>query len=518
MACTKEQARVDDLVQRHLEAQGDCKDGIRSQCALAGSLVRQLVIARAALQDCLNLPPVVQPPVVQPPVVQPPERCVAERERVQELEGQHADAKEDCNQGIKGQCGRAAPLFRQLTTARQALQRCLDLPIRSGSLSPRYLVTNLIYCPPGIGSEASYGVGSTAGITTDVTRSFKAGADLSATAEVLGVGVEVSLGIKGGVKSGTSFEVSKEASSGLILESEIDGVDHSRDRFIIWTNVQVNIDEYSDGRITVSLGLAGPDSLDLVSLTVAQLRDPSLIPDDKKNKIANLTPEDFLNILKLHPLLAGDFVDPTRFRKIDTTLQVSGPDQPGDGPLFLTKKLSNTKATGLINGTSQELTVGLGLVTGPDFLGLLKAELKASLTWEWSYETETNITAGRTEEAEAKLGSSTVGYNEVIDIYEDTMFKVFAFVSKSGRVPSESAMISGVVTDNAQLPIANQTVTVIREDGEAQMAVTNAQGVYRIFGISEGKLRIEVAGAAAEEVSLISQEPIELSFRIDGDR
>jgi hypothetical protein len=197
MACEKEQQRVDDLVERLRDAQADCNDGIRSQCGVAARLLRQLPTARAELQRCLANPPVdkPKPPVdkPKPPVDKPLERCRAERERVQELEGERADAQADCNQGNKGACGRVVSLSRQLTSAERALVNCLDQPIRSGSLSPRYLVTNLLYCPPGKGSETSYGAGSTAGITTDVTQSFVAGAELSASSKVAGVGIEVSL-------------------------------------------------------------------------------------------------------------------------------------------------------------------------------------------------------------------------------------------------------------------------------------------------------------------------------------
>lgn len=144
---------------------------------------------------------------------------------------------------------------------------------------------------------------------------------------------------------------------------------------------------------------------------------------------------------------------------------------------------------------------------------MLKAGLKLGNTWEWTYETETNIKAGQTEEAEAKLGSSTVGYNEVIDAYEDTMFKVFAFVSKFGPVSKETAVIFGTVTDEADAPVPNQRVDVITEDGVVQSTITNAQGTYRIFGIPSGVYRVQAEGVT-KEVTLVSEQPIELSFSL----
>jgi hypothetical protein len=114
--------------------------------------------------------------------------------------------------------------------AEEALRICLNQPTH-GTVFPRYLVTTLLYTPPGIGSSVTYGAGSTAGITTDVTRSFKAGLALTASGKFNGSGVEASLGVKGGVKNGRSFEVSKERGSSIGLTSQIDEVDHSREGF-----------------------------------------------------------------------------------------------------------------------------------------------------------------------------------------------------------------------------------------------------------------------------------------------
>jgi hypothetical protein len=57
MACEKERALVDSLIQQHAEAQEDCNQGIHPQCARAAVLARQLVRAREELQSCLSAPP-----------------------------------------------------------------------------------------------------------------------------------------------------------------------------------------------------------------------------------------------------------------------------------------------------------------------------------------------------------------------------------------------------------------------------------------------------------------------------
>jgi hypothetical protein len=406
-------------------------------------------------------------------------------------------------------------LLQEKRKAEEALRICLNQPTH-GTVFPRYLVTTLLYTPPGIGSEVSYEAGSTAGITTDVTRSFKAGATLTASGKFNGSGVEASLGVKGGVKNGRSFEVNKERSSTVGLTSQIDEVDHSRDVFFIWTNVRVDIDQSKDGTLNVSLGLSGNGQLmDIVPLTVAELRGQASIPEKKKAKLVNLTPEDFRNILSLHPFIASNTVDPRRLRFV-TALQISGPDHPGDSVLDSGRKVTDEQAEGVISGTSQELSVGLTLEVGFKLLTFLESSVKANLTWEWSYEKSTNITTGTKEEATISLRTTTLEYDDVIDVYQDMMFRTFAFASKTGRVRRTSAVISGVVTNLAHKPLINQRVVAIQTDGRAQETVTNAQGIYRLFAIPEGKLRIEVA-EVVKEITLVSDQAIELSFQINGD-
>lgn len=404
-------------------------------------------------------------------------------------------------------------LLKEQRQAEEALRICLNQPVH-GTVFPRYLVIALLYNPPGIGSEVSYGASSTAGITTDVTRSFKSGLELSASGKFFGNGIEVSVAGAGGVKNGRSFEINKEQGSSIGLVSHIDGVDHSKDVFFIWTNVRVGIDQARDGALDVTMGLSGDGQvMDVVLLTVAELRDQNLIPGDKKKKLAGLTPKDFQNILSLHPLIATKTIDPRRFRHIGRTLQLSGPDHPDDSSPVFGIELTDERAEGVISGTSKELTVGLTFEAGFNLFGVIA---KVGKTFEWAYETSSNVTTGKKEEATVKLLTDTLEYHDVFDVYQDTMFRTFAFVSKTGRLARGSEVISGAVTNLAHIPITNQRVDVIEANGRIHSTVTNAQGIYRIFAIPEGKLRIEV-GEVAKEITLVSDQAIELPFQISGD-
>lgn len=443
--------------------------------------------------------------------------CDRLRARVEELEDQYEVAREGCNDGIKGDCTLAAQLLPQLKRTREELQRCLNQPA-TGTVFPRYLVTHLIYSPPGIGSEVSYETGSTAGITTEATKSFKSGLKMAAKGKMFGNGLEGSFAVTGGVKSGQSFEVEKTADKGPYAESQNDGIDHSQDIFLIWTNVRADLALHPGDDLRVSLGTAdGGQYMEMVRLNVAELRDPSLIPEEKRARLGGLTPKDFSQILSLHPLLGSGDPDPARFRKTAWTLPIEGPDHPGDTIQGYSVSVSDAQASGVISGATRELSVDLTVELGFNLFSVLEFGADLTQAWTWEYETSANLTAGETEAVEVRLESSTAGYYEIFDIYQDTMFKTFAFVSRTKKFPEEKALVAGTVMDSAWRPIAHVRVDVVGAKGElVRSTLTNAHGGYRIFGVADGPVRIMV-GDVAEEVTIDAGKPLDLWFQIGGE-
>jgi hypothetical protein len=143
----------------------------------------------------------------------------------------------------------------------------------------------------------------------------------------------------------------------------------------------------------------------------------------------NLT--DFQNILRLNPLIFQSALDPARFRKVDT-LQIDGPDFPTDPIPFQGKKVNNEATTGDIVGWSTEIDVSFLVGTDFSFFGLLEAGIKVGGTFQWTYENTAEHTTGQNQEMEVILRTSTVGHHEVVDVYEDTAFGSFTFVSRTG--------------------------------------------------------------------------------------
>ena len=121
----------------------------------------------------------------------------------------------------------------KVAAAQAALSNCSNL-LQKGSIYPTYIVITLLYAPPGIGSEASYGSGSTTGNTVDISNTFKPGLSFSTSGGFFGNDIDGSLSVSGGPKTGTSWDVQKETISTLSLKSQIDNIDHSRDVFYVW--------------------------------------------------------------------------------------------------------------------------------------------------------------------------------------------------------------------------------------------------------------------------------------------
>jgi hypothetical protein len=382
-------------------------------------------------------------------------------------------------------------LINALAQAEAALSACLNQPVVS-TLFPRYLVTNILYNPPGIGSESTYGAGSTTGVTVEVTHSFKLGSSLSTSGHFLGNGLDASIQFAVGKKDGTSCEIKKERNSTLSITSKADQIDHMRDLFYVWTNIKVDAAQSPDQSISLSLGVQGAGTtMDIVALTGAELLNPALIPDFKKTHLKLLTPADYATIAALNPLLVPGATEPDRYRYLQT-FSVNGPDNPGDSIPGRGIDLSDENATGTISGNTKQLNVAVTLDTGFDAV-VAKSSLSVGLTFEWDYEMSRNVSAGTKESAAVVLRSETLGYHKTIDVYQDTMFKTLAFFEKPETDGMAMSALTGTVTDAANKPVFNSRVDVVLSSGNRYTTFTNQQGAYRLSVPTQGNAEIHAA-------------------------
>jgi hypothetical protein len=257
-----------------------------------------------------------------------------------------------------------------------------------GTAFPAYYVITLLYAAPGAMAEVDYGAQSTVGSEVDVQNLFKAGVQVQASGHIAGVGTQVQAGFAGGPVSGNSWEISKTDASTLSLTSQVDPLTHDNDTFLLWTNAELDMTQIGTGPVQTTLTSRGGAAPIIVPVTVAELKNPSLLPPWKQTYLAALTPADYASIVKLDPLLPTSNItvfgepqpDPTRFHKI-TSLQLDGPDRPGDPIPGFGIAVTNEHTDGTTDGYNTALTASIMFDTGFDLFGLLGANVQAGLTF-----------------------------------------------------------------------------------------------------------------------------------------
>jgi hypothetical protein len=350
-------------------------------------------------------------------------------------------------------------------------------PKPNGYLYPHYYLNTILYAPPGKGSEVAYGSGSTAGSKTDSQSSFKQGIALSATAGP----VDISSKWQTGSISGSSIEIKQEQSNTLSLQSQADALDHGKDVFVLWMNPEIHIQGDSPTSLHYSLEVPAGQTMNIVTVTAEELQNPSLMSDWRKQALAVLTDADRANILAMDPFLGGNGLwgHPNRFVSLKQSIQIEGPDHPGDPIFAQSLELSSENTQGVTTGDSQTAEVEVTVGPSFSFFGLFEASLKVGGAWEWEYETTTESTTGTTQKAELKLESDSIGYYAVYDVYLDSTFNTFVFSPHVSKVPSP--VLTGVATSATGQPLANQSITVHFADGSRRQVRTDAQGQYRLF-------------------------------------
>ena len=246
----------------------------------------------------------------------------------------------------------------------------------------------------------------------------------------------------------------------------------------------------------------------IVPLTVAELNGSAQIPTDKKSLLAALNANDFKTILAMDPFSATQSSSPNSSRWVfKQTLQVDGPDNPGDAIPGQGVAISGESSTTASNGWAFQVAGTATVDTGLNLLDIAKATASAGITFEWDYEKSVADANGIKQEVEVTLKTSTVGHHEAIDVYEDTAFKTLGFVSRSGPLQASAAALQGVVSDQSGKPIMNQPVTVTLSDGTKRTVFTNKDGIYRVFALPTGTLQV-TAGNISRAAS-ISQGHLE---------
>ncbi|HTQ48536.1 MAG TPA: carboxypeptidase-like regulatory domain-containing protein [Polyangiaceae bacterium] len=382
----------------------------------------------------------------------------------------------------------------------------------SGTVTPKFIVTNVVYAPPGSankggGSNVDYGSSSTTGVTTSVGSSFKSDYGISAS---LSLSDPVALGIS---LASEQFTVSTSTSSTSGSQSSLDvkkatgydlkvpgpatdGVDHDYDEIWVLLNPVVGI---------VATGNTGHWVVGMNSRTVPQyakvawLKNPSSMPANVAQAFANAgcTTADYATMLARDPFADVRRVtpptinsepaapDPTRFTLLDEI-----PYEPdATGPTQQYSLKNDTTATQQTTN-NDSYTVGMSFSASAGLADWIKLSLTATSSWTWTDTSSSSNSQDQTQSASATIASPSPAYGGTVDmqIYWDGVYGTFLFVPYNASNP----ILTGVVEAmNRPVPGADVVITV---GNHRVHAYADRHGVYRVSGLPAGSAQITYGG------------------------
>jgi hypothetical protein len=430
--------------------------------------------------------------------------------------------------------------------------RCGKMP---GSFTPTYVLLGLLYSPPGNSSSVGFSTTATSGTTTSLGNSDSEVVNVSINLPVAGYGVSYAptLTVTGTHPSVTqnqaTYQTVLTSTTGDQIKAATDVIDHSQDVFYVWLNATFTpgLDStHKTANLTLKSYQGQPP--DIIPITVAELKNPKLIPASKlasqvktlqdgtsvtQPGLSVLTAADFATILSFDPFAFGTpSVRPSsaNLRYYDTGLRepLEGPDSGGSDVTARTIMLAQSNSTQLSHMTSQTYSSGVSL--GLPGVGSIGLTMNQTIT------TSESTTSGTGQQASATLGSSTVaccnsnpsgqGGTCQLDVFEDLLFQTYVFVPEAvncgGVLPPRltsgtlhAPVLSGTLANADGQALAHQPVTVRLANGKVFQLTTDRKGVFSLYEAENGMASVNFGGAVqnvslaagtSEKVSLVSTQ------------
>jgi hypothetical protein len=413
----------------------------------------------------------------------------------------------------------------------------------SGEYVLDYEIADLMYSPPGKKSNVTYTNGSAVGSTWGLTlgSQYTSQTTVGVTASIgepgiasFSAGASYITGSGNSTSNASQIQITTTMSQATGLSSPTtDSVDHGEDTFFIWAHPMLTVlgaavfnsgspittGCHSPGPIKIQIN--APGAQNLVSFTANELLGTESVPPDKAQIFSELSSQDKQAILATDPFVSGTLTTPPspRFVNLNTTLQEDGPDNSNSGVvtngITLVSQVAQTTTTTETQTESSGVGVNSSAMGGfPLFDGGPTLSFTASVSnnqvWTTSAATSTGTSSATQVTAATTLATSTVGYEDLIDIYMDQLYHTYVFVSETGGkgIPaSEKPTLSGTVTRLGTV-VPNQLVVLTFPNGVVRRVMTNAQGVYRVYRAPSGVAKVEAAGQEAPEITIEEHKPI----------
>lgn len=387
--------------------------------------------------------------------------------------------------------------------------KCPQPPVK-GFEAPDAMVLAILYAPPGNKSDVSYAAQSSVGSRLTMLSTDQVGFGAKVTSSVLDVSSE----FDSSTTDGTSFSITQSQGAGFKVLSTVDVESHAQDVFILWLHPVVSVDiDKQHQQISEALTGAG-SSADIRFVKAIDL-DNDFADLKAHNDPAyadlhgTLTADDCKHILSLDPFYQHQLVkpDPARFVPVKMAVDVSGPNQAGGTVVLPQFSVSDSQVAGQIKGSAH--TFKESIFVGGGFSFFVNFSAKVGVTLQQSYSKTSATEQGRVQSAAAELGSQTVGFHQLADVYLDTLFGTFAFVDEARPASGEKAAASivGQLVDDHQRPLAARVVSVRTADGVLHLTGTQADGSYAFYRLPAGKATLQVENQAPRGVSVSVAKP-----------
>ncbi|HEY5006448.1 MAG TPA: carboxypeptidase-like regulatory domain-containing protein, partial [Caulobacteraceae bacterium] len=348
--------------------------------------------------------------------------------------------------------------------------------------------------------------------------------------------VGASFAVTNTTNNATTFQVTSTSTSGAQLTSTSDAIDHTQDRFFLWLNAVITVKQTGPSTAVYSIGTANNAPMDVIDVSVAELKNTSLIPAAKMGQqtihgvvlpgLSALKPADFTSIATMDVLTSPTATpsDTARYVYIKS-LPLEGPDAKATDAVKNTYAIADGSATAHTKTETENTSASLSVGEKVEIPGIFTESVTDTGTLTWNHSNSSGTTSATSSQATVVLGTAKVGCYEYVDIYSDTMFHSMAYVTAQPTCapvqPSRPGfpivgvpvtVLSGTLENAQAQPLAHQTVTVTLADGSVRQIVTNSKGQYMVYEAPAGTARIQAAGVTSQ-ATIVPGKPTALDLK-----
>ena len=374
-------------------------------------------------------------------------------------------------------------------------------PTYAGFVNPKYVVLSVQYSPPGMKSTVDYGTTTTLGTSSSLMNSFVSSDMVTVTLGLMspkgtpGQGVNPVTGMFSESFSNTwteeqdtssSIAFNKTSGNDIIVTGPATngvGLDHTNDKIAIWLNPVASY-QITGSRVNLSSYYFDTtdnvvDDFDVVTLSVAQCQNPSLITDnyqlnqlmrawakdESDGSLPGITAQDLLNIVKADPystpgysLGTGTCSTDNRYcldSNISSDIQYASPQEGGQGnTVVYTEGFTNTITQG--QSAKDTHASSFAVDAGVTFLGVFSTEVKTMNTYTYTnqWSTATSTMTGQSIKTTIVPPGYTDNYTGPTEfqVYQDNVYGTLMFSPVIfdgfilGATPASQSILAGAKT------------------------------------------------------------------------